>query len=99
MTEPNKKEARQPTEAEIQYQKHIQHLHRVFGRDTMERNESQRYVVSCIKETVSMPTFLEGCNTKQAAMREGERNYARALLNDIGKDPIALTEKPNVNKG
>lgn len=94
---------RPQTEAEVQEDKRAQHFHRVFGRDGLERNTSQKFVVELLENVLKGQTFQQNPKTFEydpyhAALREGERNMARAILMDIEREPVSKVTKPTVTK-
>lgn len=96
-------EQRPSTKGEAETDIHVQHLHRVFGRNSSERNTSQKYVFEMLENIEKQQSFQQNPRTYEydpihAALREGERNLARAFIMDIKREPVSKTTKPIVTK-
>lgn len=103
MSDETNPQKRTSTKAEVKEDKHVQHLHRVFGRYDHERNSSQKHVVNWLRMTERMPTFrpskFDGkIDPLAAAKLEGQRELAGAILAELERDPVTQTQKPIVTK-
>lgn len=102
MSDETNPEEKPLTEAQIKENKHVQHLHNVFGRDSHDRTSSQKYVVELLENVIKLPVYGRGRDGKfddtAAKLTEGQRILANSLLTDIGKPPVGQTKKPKVTK-
>jgi len=103
MSEETNPNERQATPAEKKADIHVQHLQRVFGRDSGDRSTSQKYVIEMFEKVLKQQVFQQNPRSYEydpyhAAQREGERSLARAFLTDIAREPVSQVTKPIVTK-
>lgn len=102
MSEQNNPKAPELTQAQVEENQHVQHLHRVFGADNSERSSSQKHVYEWLERVVNMPVFTVGkmgqrCNIT-AAINDGQRLLANQIITDIKKSAVSAVTKPTVTK-